>query len=71
MCAKFTHERKCGMWHVELHPFSSVRPRLAVTAEKGRSFLRVQGLGDDVFELAEGHCQKSTTHASGTSASIQ
>ena len=57
-CAKFTHECKCGKWHVELQPFLSVRPPLVATAEKGRSLRKVQGLGDGVFELSGGHCQK-------------
>ena len=52
------HECKCGKWHVELQPFLSVRPPLVATAEKGRSFRKVQGLGDGVFELSGGHCQK-------------
>ena len=39
-CAKFTHECKCGKWHVELQPFLSVRPPLVATAEKGPLFGR-------------------------------
>ena len=58
-CAKFTHDGcTCGKWHVELQPFLSVRPPLVATAEKGRSLRKVQGLGDGVFELSGGHCQK-------------
>jgi hypothetical protein len=58
-CAKFTHDGcTCGKWHVELQPFLSVRPPLVAVAEKGRSFRKVQGFGDGVFELSGGHCQK-------------
>ena len=58
-CAKFTHDGcTCGKWHVELQPFLSVRPPFVATTEKSRSFRKVQGFGDGVFELSGGHCQK-------------
>jgi len=58
-CAKFTHDGcTCGKWHVELQPFLSVRPPFVATTAKSRSFRKVQGFGDGVFELSGGHCQK-------------